>query len=159
MLSPNALRVLDSTGRPSSVYQRIQLKGYNFDKLSFLNNQHELQDLYYFGEKKLYGYHGLRIYRQVLIKELANMVHEREILVYYERKYFHIVSEDAFGVTFEMANGEQIKTDMLIGADGIYSSVRKHITDVIPVFSGMSSEEFRLQNQSMVLMQIHLQEC
>lgn len=137
MLSPNALRVLDHIGKPESVFKRVSSKGFHFDKLSFVNEQHVVKDIYYFGQKDLYGYHGFRIYRQLLIEEMLTMIEERGIPIHYERKFSHILSEDEHGVRFVMANGEELRSDILVGADGIHSTVRKHISDVTPNFGGL----------------------
>lgn len=137
MLSPNALRVLDSIGKPRSIYSRIRSKGYNFDKLSFVNDDHQVSDVYYFGHEQLYGYTGLRIYRQVLINELLMMCQERHITIEYNRSFSMVTSENANSVTFSMSDGEVIETPMLIGADGIHSAVRQYLSDVTPQFGGL----------------------
>lgn len=138
-LSPNALRALDHIGKPKSVLQNVKERGYHFDILSFVNTEHQVKDVYYFGQEKLYGYHGFRIYRQILIEEMVKMLRERNIPIHYDTKYEGIVSEDASGVTFTIAGGKQIKTDMLIGCDGIHSRVRKYLfQDTIePKFGGL----------------------
>ena len=131
MLSPNALRVLDDLG----VYQRIRNKGFNFDILDFKNEAGEKTDTYYFGSEKLYGYQALRIYRKVLIDELLLMLEERKIPVKYETKFSHVVSESDI-VEFTFADGFTAKASILIGADGIHSTVRKYIYPALsPKFS------------------------
>ena len=59
MLSPNALRVLDAIG----IYERVRTKGYNFQTLTFNNDEHEFLDAYYMGSRQKYGYDALRLYR------------------------------------------------------------------------------------------------
>ena len=136
-LSPNGLHVLDSIGKPKSIHQRVHNKGFKFDKLYFLNEQHEVKDDYCFGDEALYGYPGLRLYRQVLIEEMVAMVRESGISIHYEHKFSHVISDTPSGVTFAMADGVQLTTDMLVGADGIHSTVRAHIADVEPQFGGL----------------------
>ncbi|MCJ1416418.1 hypothetical protein MMC32_002753 [Xylographa parallela] len=131
MLSPNALRVLDDLG----VYPRIRDKGFNFETLEFTNEAGEKTDTYYFGSEKFYGYQALRIYRQVLIDELLLMLEERDIPVKYETKFSHVISESDI-VEFAFADGSTGKASMLIGADGIHSTVRKYLfPDLAPKFS------------------------
>ncbi len=133
MLSPNALRVLDSLG----VYERIRRKGYNFETLAFKNESDETTDVYYFGHEKLYGYKGLRIYRQVLINELVMMLEECGMDIRYEKKFSNVVSESDEGVEFGFADRSTASASLLIGADGIHSRVRRYILpSIAPLFSG-----------------------
>lgn len=134
MLSPNALRVLDNVG----AYERIRVKGFNFDTLSFLNDSDYAETgKYYFGNKERYGYQALRIYRNVLIAELRKMVEEEGIKIAYGRKFSHVVSEDDNEVTFAFADGHEERAEFLIGADGIHSKVRSQILPgIVPAYSG-----------------------
>lgn len=133
MLSPNALRVLDSLG----VYERIRSKGYNFESLAFKNENGETTGLYYFGHQKLYGYKALRIYRQVLVSELLMMMEERSISIKFEKKFSHVISESDDGVAFQFADGSTEWTTLLIGADGIHSKVRRYVSpSAAPSYSG-----------------------
>lgn len=134
MLSPNALRSLDAIG----LYDRIKLEAWHFRAGSFRNNQHEPLGSYKFGDADKYSYDCLRIYRQVLIDQLRAMVSECGIEIVDEKGFSHIVSEDGSGVTFAFANGEQRKAGIVIGADGIRSSVRKYIfPEVELAFAGV----------------------
>ena len=135
MLSPNALRVLDSLG----VYERIRNKGCDVERSYFKNEQLETTGIYYMGHQKLYGYKALRIYRRTLIKELREMVEERDIPIHFERKFIRVVSESAeAGVEFEFADGAVENASLLVGADGIHSKVRLYITpNASPTYSGV----------------------
>lgn len=133
MLSPNALRVLDALG----VYERIRSKGYNFEILTFKDEAGQTTDLYYFGHEKLYGYKALRVYRQVLVDELLEMVKERDIPIKYGQKFSQVLSESEDGVTYEFADGSIESASLLIGADGIHSKVRRYIDpSAAPIYSG-----------------------
>jgi 2-polyprenyl-6-methoxyphenol hydroxylase-like FAD-dependent oxidoreductase len=127
MLSPNALRVLDSLG----VYDRIKNKGYHFEVLYFTNENGETTGRYYFGHEELYGYKALRIYREVLIDELKLILEELQIPVIYGKKYSHVIEERDDEVKFQFSDGTISTTSLLIGADGIHSKVRQHIAPEI----------------------------
>ncbi|EME42183.1 FAD dependent oxidoreductase-like protein [Dothistroma septosporum NZE10] len=132
MLSPNALRTLDAIG----IYSKIKGKGYHFRDLTFRNNQHKLLDAYEMGNADKFGYDALRVYRQVLLDETKAMVQAAGIEIVYEAKFSHVILEHDNGVTFAFTNGEQKTADLLIGADGIHSTVRKYmVPDVKPTFS------------------------
>ncbi|KAH7075238.1 hypothetical protein FB567DRAFT_186477 [Paraphoma chrysanthemicola] len=133
MLSPNALRILDTLG----IYDRLYPQGYNFETLEFKNYEQVTTDKYYLGNEKLYGYKALRIYRQTLLTELRAEVQQRQIPVTYGVKFSHIVSEDENGVSFEFTDGTTASADLLVGADGIHSTVRKYLTpELVPKYSG-----------------------
>ena len=139
MLSPNALRVLDAIG----VYERIRNKGFHFETLTFKDDHDETTDVYYFGHEQLYGYKAFRVYRQILIDELKLMLNERGIEVKYGMKFTHIVTETPEGVEFAFADGSVSTASLLIGADGIHSTLRKAIYPTVKPkylgFVGMTS--------------------
>jgi 2-polyprenyl-6-methoxyphenol hydroxylase-like FAD-dependent oxidoreductase len=133
MLSPNALRILDTLG----LYERLYKKGYNFETIDFKNHDQITTDYYYLGNEKLYGYKALRIYRQVLLTELRAEVKNLEIPVTYGVKFSHVIFEDDKGVDFAFTDGTHATADILVGADGIHSTVRKYVApDVVPKYSG-----------------------
>ncbi|KAI1385881.1 uncharacterized protein F4822DRAFT_432742 [Hypoxylon trugodes] len=63
MLSPNALRALESLG----LYERLRVRALQFDKLHFKNDKDETTDIYYFGSKVMYGYPAVRVMRKELL--------------------------------------------------------------------------------------------
>ena len=139
MLSPNALRVLDAIG----VYERIRNKGFHFETLTFKDAHDETTDVYYFGHEQLYGYKAFRVYRQILIDEFKLMLEERGIQVKYETKFTHVVAETSENVEFAFADGSRSTASLLIGADGIHSTLRKAMYPAIEPkylgFVGMTS--------------------
>ncbi|KAL4988852.1 hypothetical protein BDW68DRAFT_158161 [Aspergillus falconensis] len=132
MLSPNALRILDVLG----VYTRIKSQGYNFENLYFRSDDDKPLDSYEFGGEKKYGYPGLRIYRNVLIRELSSLVEEAKIPIIYNKKFTRVLAETPSNVTFEFENGTTATATVLVGADGIHSKVRKYLyPELEPIFT------------------------
>lgn len=133
MLSPNALRILDTLG----IYERLKTQGFNFEAVAYNNHDQITTDVYYLGHEKLYGYKALRIYRQILLTELRVEVKALQIPVEYGVKFSHILSETSDFVSFAFTNGSYAAADLLIGADGIHSTVRRHIyPSITPQYSG-----------------------
>ena len=122
-LSPNALRSLDAIG----VYDRIKNKSYHFRNGTFNTNEHKYLDAYEMGNADKYGFDALRVYRQVILDELKAMVKEQGIPIFYEKRYSRIISDTESSVTFAFADGEEKTVDLLLGADGIHSSIRDHL--------------------------------
>ena len=135
MLSPNALKVLDALG----LYEKVQSRGYNFDLLEFLKVSGELIETYEFGSKEKYGFQANRIYRHELIDVILSEVHAKKIPVVFGRKYLRVVEETDDHIIWESTDGQKSEASLLIGADGIHSSVRKYIyPDIEPKFVGMA---------------------
>lgn len=135
MLSPNALKILDALG----VYERIRGKGYNFELLEYKDESGKLLETYEFGGKEKYGYAALRIYRHVLIDELLAMLKEKNLPVHFGKKFTKVVEETEKGVTWEFQDGSIGSADLLVGADGIHSTVRRYLyPDLKPTFTGMA---------------------
>ncbi|KAE9366593.1 putative salicylate hydroxylase [Stipitochalara longipes BDJ] len=133
MLSPNALKVLDAL----SVYSRIRTKGYNFETMEYKDGDGKVLEVYEFGGEKKYGYKALRIYRSVLIDELLEMLREKGVQIVFGKKFVKILEETEEGVSWEFADGTVGKASLLVGADGIHSTVRKYLyPDLKPTFAG-----------------------
>ncbi|KAH0832528.1 hypothetical protein AYO21_10658 [Fonsecaea monophora] len=135
MLSPNALKVLDALG----LYQDVRGRGYNFELLKVVTVDGDLVEIYEFGGKEKYGYQANRCYRHELIDVILSKVKSLGIPVVFGRKYARVVEETADHVVWESADGTQSTASILVGADGIHSSVRKYLyPDVEPKFIGMA---------------------
>lgn len=135
MLSPNALKVLDALG----LYDMVKSKGYNFDSLEYRGLDGNLTEIQDFGGVEKYGYQGLRIYRYVLIDELVAALAAAGVAVEYGAKFSHVETDTAEGVSFALTDGRTIQTSLLVGADGIHSTVRNHLyPDLDTTFVGMA---------------------
>lgn len=137
MLSPNALRALDNLG----VYDRLRDKALQFDKLYFKNDKNETTDIYYFGSETIYGYQAMRIMRKDLLDELFRMLRERRIPVRFNSA---LAAVDYDGrdprrmVQFTFTDGQRASASLLVGADGIHSTVRStFLPDVKPIYAGI----------------------
>ncbi|KAG5301912.1 kynurenine 3-monooxygenase [Histoplasma ohiense] len=133
-LSPNALRILDKL----DVFARVRDKGFHFDTLAFSDGDGVIKDLYYFGSEKLYGYRGFRIMRHLLINEMKLMLRENGTQIHFNKQFSKVIRDSQDEVVIEFADGSVETSAIVIGADGIHSTVRNHIVpDVKPVYSGM----------------------
>ncbi|KAL5044383.1 hypothetical protein BDW71DRAFT_199067 [Aspergillus fruticulosus] len=134
MLCPNGLRILDYLG----IYKRIQPEGYEFDKLYFRSPDDQPMDTYAFGGIERYGYRAMRIYRQVLIRELSSMVREAGIPIEYHKNFVRVLVETEKDITWEFSDGTTATATCVVGADGIHSKVRKYLyPDLEPTFTEM----------------------
>lgn len=134
MLSPNGLKVLDALG----LYQNIKKKGYNFDLLDFRSVDGHLLETYEFGGTKKYGYQGNRIYRFELIDAIIAKARMAGIQLIFNRKFSHVIAETDQDVTWQLTDGSQASASILVGADGIHSTVRKYLyPELRPQFTGM----------------------
>lgn len=134
MLSPNALKILDAL----HLYKTVQSKGYNFERLDFQTPDGTFIDSYEFGSEPRYGYKGNRIYRFELIDAVMSAVNEGGIKVHFGHKFSHVIEETEDHVKFVWSNGTVCSASLLVGADGIHSSVRKYLhPDLKPRFTHM----------------------
>ncbi|KAL5341959.1 hypothetical protein BJX70DRAFT_11509 [Aspergillus crustosus] len=132
MFSPNALRILDTLG----VYNNIKSLGHHFDNLYFRSSDDKPRDSYGFGSDAKYGYRALRIYRNILIKELSSLVVQAGIPIIYNKKFTRVTSETPTSVTWEFSDTTTATATVLVGADGIHSKVRTHLYPTLePLFT------------------------
>jgi len=76
--------------------------------------------------ESLYGYSNHRVWRSVLQDEMKELLAERGVHVQYDSKFQGIVSDSKEGLEFRI-NDRTVRASLLVGVDGIYSSVRKYL--------------------------------
>jgi 2-polyprenyl-6-methoxyphenol hydroxylase-like FAD-dependent oxidoreductase len=134
ILTPNGLRILDHLG----VLARIRERCYILTHRIFLSDDDEVTKKVPVGDDGGDGYRNHRVWRSILLEEMRVMLKEREVGVQYESKFHGIVSEDGEnGVSF-LINESVHHASLVIGSDGINSSVRRHLApDVVPEYTGL----------------------
>ena len=148
ILSPNALQVLHKL----EVFERLRSKSYEFQAVTYKNDHDEVTDIFYHGHQTLYGYNAMRVSRQLIIEEMRVKLSERNIEVKYNFRFSHVISESRDSVTFAFKDGTSSSAAVLIGADGIYSTVRKYMyPTVIPRYLGILGVAFGVPRSSIRL--------
>ena len=132
MLSPNALRILDAL----DIYENVRTQGHEFNDLHFRTEDDKPLDSYEFGSAEKYGYRALRIYRNILIRELSTRVADAGVPIIYNKKFTTVIEETPSTVTWSFDDGSTATATVLVGADGIHSKVRKYLYPALePVFT------------------------
>lgn len=133
VLTPNGLKVLDKLG----VFSRITARCWKSEYRTYKNDKDETTKKILIANEELYGYKNHRIWRRLLLAEMKLMLAELDIEIEYHARFEGVVEEHEDRVIFKI-NGRESSTSMLIGADGIYSSVRKYIApDIKPEYTGV----------------------
>lgn len=125
--------MLDKLG----VFPRITSRCWKSEFRTYKNDKDETIRKVLITNESLYGYKNHRIWRKLLLAEMKLMLTERKVDIEYNAKFGGIVSEDDEGVVFRIKDREE-HSFMLMGADGIYSSVRKYVAPRIsPEYTGV----------------------
>lgn len=133
ILTPNGLRILDQLG----VLARIAPRCWKVTHRTFKNDKDETTRKILIANEELYGYRNHRVWRRWLLEEMKLMLAELKIPIVYNSKFEGIVSDTIGGVTFRI-NGKEETASMLVGTDGIYSSVRKYLApEIRPEYTGV----------------------
>jgi len=134
MLSPNALKVLDNLG----VYNTVKSEGYEFKNLTWQTIDGSGRERQEFGDEQKYGYDALRVHRYVLINALIEATKRAGVEVAFGKKFVAATeSQDSVEICFE--DGTRTTSSILIGADGIHSTVRRLLyPDLTPKFLNLA---------------------
>ncbi|WRT68796.1 uncharacterized protein IL334_005776 [Kwoniella shivajii] len=135
-LGADALRVLD---RSVGVYDRVRAAGFVYHRIgAYLEDGHKLGEVVA-GEDTDQGYPAVRIMRPTLHKLLIEASQAAGDFVKIKWSgSISTIDEDDTGITARFDDGTEIRGDILIGADGIHSQVRKHVlgsASPIPLFT------------------------
>lgn len=152
MLSANACRVLDNVG----VYERLRPCGFNFNGFELTNSFGSYLGFANLGSKEVFGYQAMRLPREKVREVLLEEAETKGVNVLYEKKLLDLEEKDG-SVILRFADGSETKSKLVIGADGIWSKVRKYLDPCQPSYLGtvilygmMSQDEVssRLKNKT-----------
>ena len=134
MLSPNALKILDKLG----VYSTVKSEGYEFKNLTWQTIDGSGRERQEFGDEDKYGYDALRLHRYVLINALIETTKRAGVEVAFGKKFI-AATEHHDSVELRFEDGKTATSSILIGADGIHSTVRRFLyPDLTPKFLNLA---------------------
>jgi len=120
MLCPNSLRILDALG----VYEAICKDAFIGSYVSYVDAALRTTDRYWFGSEERWGYPAVRLHRSVLVGRLRALALALGVRIEFECKFEGVAEDADAGLVVRFEGGRSETADMLIGADGIHSSVR-----------------------------------
>ncbi|MCJ1449242.1 MAG: hypothetical protein MMC23_009762 [Stictis urceolatum] len=124
MLTPNGLKVLQKL----SVLSAVQQQGFNFDTIYLQDAETKnIIETFTYGSEAMYGLRAVRIYRSTVLQILLSAVSSAGITIHYSRRFTSVNCETPSSVTFAFADGSEASASLLVGADGIHSSVRRYV--------------------------------
>lgn len=136
-ISPNGSRALDYLG----VFKQLEKVSCAPEKKEFrLWNSGDSWPMFDLGEIAIekYGYPYLTVYRPDLLDTLVNATREIKPDVFHLGQPVVDIQQDAQSATLILQDGSSATGDILIGADGIKSTIRRQLWGPdVPKFSGM----------------------
>lgn len=154
MLSPNALKVLDKLG----VYEEVEREGYKFRTLMWQTSEGTTVEREEFGDKQKYGYDASRLHRYILINALVSALKRSGVKIAFGKKFVSATEHDN-KVTTTFADRTTEHFSMLIGADGIHSTVKRFLyPDLVPNFIGLVGVTAAVHTAALVFMEDMLQD-
>jgi len=136
-ISPNGSRALDYLG----VFKQLEKVSCAPEKKEFrLWNSGDSWPMFDLGKIAIekYGYPYLTVYRPDLLETLVNAAREIKPDVFHLGQPVVDIQQDAQSATLILQDGSSATGDILIGADGIKSTIRRQLWGPdVPKFSGM----------------------
>jgi 2-polyprenyl-6-methoxyphenol hydroxylase-like FAD-dependent oxidoreductase len=108
------------------IYQKLILSGAPVNALEIKMSEGTVLSRVHIEGESRYGAHFVALRREVLIKILEKNFLDIGGKIHYEKKLIAIDNKDASVKSF-FADGSREVSDVLIGADGVHSAVRKSI--------------------------------
>ncbi|KAF5573934.1 isoflavone reductase family [Fusarium pseudoanthophilum] len=128
-LTPNGCRVLDELG----ILSRLEDKSYICEYTATKDADDKTVRKTRIGSN---SYPCYRLYRLALLKEMKAALAEKNVPIFYGLKLERIISDTSEGVVFQVG-GRTESAALVIGSDGIHSTLRRHITDLVPVYTNL----------------------
>ncbi|KAF5722643.1 kynurenine 3-monooxygenase [Fusarium mundagurra] len=128
-LTPNGCRVLDELGILSRLEDKSYICEYTATKDADDNTVRKMRIA-------SDAYPCYRLYRLALLKEMKAALAERKVTIFYGLKFEKVISDTSEGVVFQVGDRTE-SAAMVIGSDGIHSTLRRHITDLVPVYTNL----------------------
>ncbi|KIW72287.1 hypothetical protein PV04_00492 [Phialophora macrospora] len=134
VLTPNGLHVLNLLNILPRIHDRCWLSEYR----TYKDENDATTRKVLIANESLYGFKNHRVWRRVLVEELRGMVRAKGVQIQWESRFEGVLAEHDDGVVFQI-NGREEVAGMLIGADGIHSSIRRYVTpqDEGPEYTGV----------------------
>ncbi|KAF5594278.1 kynurenine 3-monooxygenase [Fusarium pseudocircinatum] len=128
-LTPNGCRVLDELGILSRIEDKSYICEYTATKDA---DDKTIRKMRITSD----AYPCYRLYRLALLRGMKAALVERGLPIFYDLKLEKIISDTAEGVVFQVGDRTE-SAAIVIGSDGIHSTLRRHITDLVPVYTNL----------------------
>ncbi|PNP78930.1 hypothetical protein FNYG_07795 [Fusarium nygamai] len=128
-LAPNGCRILDELGTLSRLEDKSYICEYTSTKDADDKTVRKMRIA-----SEAYPYY--RLYRLALLKEMKAALAARKVPIFYGLKFEKVICDTSEGVVFQIGARTE-SAAMVIGSDGIHSTLRRHITDLVPVYTNL----------------------
>lgn len=132
------------------MYESVRHLGGNFETITIANPRWQVLGRVPMGGERAYGYSTLRIPRQVVRETLLAKAAALGIEVLYGRKCVS-VQETSENVRLVFADGEEVESAFVVGADGFKSQLRTQIQPdaKAPEYTGLYNLSGRLAREDL----------
>jgi 2-polyprenyl-6-methoxyphenol hydroxylase-like FAD-dependent oxidoreductase len=121
------------------VYDAIAADGYIYEGMQIMNSRGSVIGTFFVGSKRAQGFPALRVRRSTVREMLLSEIDKRGVEIMYEKPLKHL-SEDGDVVKLVFADETIVTSGLVIGADGLRSTVRKAVApDVHPYYNGYTA--------------------